>query len=68
MTIYEILRQTPFTEISEKIQKFYGMKDIDKYAELYNKLFSITPDHTDRKFTVYISAFRISDSDEDEYV
>lgn len=68
MTIYDILKQTPFTEISEKIQKFYGNKDIDKFAELYNKLLSITSDHTDKKFTVYISAFRISDSDEDEYV
>ncbi|MCR5541873.1 MAG: hypothetical protein K6F71_13785 [Ruminococcus sp.] len=68
MTIYDILKQTPFTEISEKIQKFYGNKDIDKFAELYNKLLSITSDHTDKKFTVYISAFRISDSDEDEYI
>ena len=37
MTIYDILKQTPFTEISEKIQMFYGNKDIDKFAELYNK-------------------------------
>ncbi|WP_024858636.1 DUF6557 family protein [Ruminococcus albus] len=68
MTIYDILSQTPFTEISEKIQMFYGNMDIDKFAELYNKLLSITAAHTDKKFTVYISAFRISDSDEDEYV
>lgn len=68
MTIYDILKQTEFAEISERIQKFYGSKDIDKYAELYNKLLSITSNHIDKKFTVYISAFRISDSDEDEYV
>ena len=68
MTIYDILKQTEFAEISERIQKFYGSKDIDKYAELYNKLLSITPNHKHKKFTVYISAFRITDSVEDEYV
>lgn len=68
MTIYDILRQTTFTEISEKIQKFHGVNNIDKYAELYHKLYSVSPNYIGEKLTVYITAYRVTDSDNDDIV
>lgn len=65
MTIKEMLQITPFENIAVKIALHYGIKEIEQYQQLYNRLILDTSSSaSDKKLCIFITAYQYNEDDD----